>query len=123
MLALMALPLACCAAQAKRYEPVSLCKVLNNPGAYANKKISLRGSVYIGMESTNVSDDDCPGKTITLRVGDNVYEHADIRAFHRKVSGWKMHGYATVAGTFAITGSTVAPYVLDVEWISNVAQR
>lgn len=117
------LPLVCCAADGPRYEPVALCKVLNNPGAYANKRISLRGSVYMGMENTNISDGGCPGKTIELRVGDDVYEHADIRAFHRKISGWKMHGYATVAGTFTVTDSAFAPYVLDVESVSNITRE
>lgn len=117
------LPLACCAAQMQHYENVGLCKVLEDPGAYANSKISLRGAVYIGVESTNISDHDCPGKTIALKVGDDVYEHADIRAFHRKVSRWKMHGYATVAGTFTINHSPLLPYVLNVEKVSNVTQK
>lgn len=117
------LPIACCAAQAQRFEFVSLCKVLEAPQAYANKKISLRGSIYIGMESTNVSDGSCPGRAIALKVGDDVYEHADIRDFHRKISGWKMHGYATVSGIFTISDSPLTPYVLDVKEVSNVTKK
>ena len=116
------LPLVCCAAQAQRYEFVSLCKVLDAPQAYTNKKIALRGSVYIGMESTNISDLDCPGRSIALKVGDDVYEHADIRDFHRKISGWKMQGYATVAGTFTVNNSPLTPYVLDVQKVSDVTK-
>lgn len=122
-LASLLLPLTCCAAQAQHYEAVGLCKVLEAPGTYANKKVSLRGSVYIGMENTNISDHDCPGKTIVLKVGDNVYEHADIRAFHRKISGWKMHGYATVDGTFTVSDNPLSPYALKVDRISGVTQK
>lgn len=116
-------PLPCCAAQGRQFESVSLCKVLDAPQAYANKKIALRGSVYIGMESTNISDSDCPGRAIALKVGDDVYEHADIRDFHRKISGWKMHGYATVAGIFTVNDSPLAPYVLDVKKVSDVTKK
>lgn len=117
------LPLPCCAAKERQFESVSLCKVLDAPQAYVNKKIALRGSVYIGMESTNISDGDCPGRAIALKVGDDVYEHADIRDFHRKISGWKMHGYATVAGIFTVNDSPLTPYVLDVKKVSDVTKK
>jgi hypothetical protein len=106
----------------QRYKAIGLCEVLKAPSAYANKKVTLRGSVYMGMENTNISDHQCPGKAIELKVGDDVYEHADIRSFHRKIAGWQMHGYATVSGTFSVTDSPLTPFVLTVEHVSNVAQ-
>lgn len=103
------------------YETVSICSVLKNPSAYANKKVSFRGSVYVGMENTNISDGACPGHAIELYVGDDVYEHLDIRDFHRKITHWKMHGFATVAGTFTISDSPLTPYVLHLEKVWHVS--
>lgn len=116
------LPCAVFAAHTKRYETVSVCSVLQNPSSYARKKVSIHGSVYMGMENTNISDRKCPGKGIELKVGDDVYEHADIRSFHRKIAGWQMHGFATVSGTFTVTDSPLTPFILNVERVSNVAQ-
>ena len=116
------MPMVGLATPPQQYETVSLCAVLKTPSAYANKKMTLRGSIYMGMENTNISDHQCPGKAIDLKVGDDVYEHADIRTFHRKITGWKMHGFATVSGTFAVTDSPLTPFVLNVERVSNVTQ-
>lgn len=114
------LPTVGLATSPQRYETISLCDVLKNPSAYANKKVTLRGSIYMGMENTNISDRQCPGKAIGLKVGDDVYEHADIRAFHRKISGWKRHGFATISGTFVVTDSPLTPFILNVARVSDV---
>lgn len=108
------------AVQTSPYEVVSLCHVLKDPQAYVNKKISFRGSVYVGMENTNISDGKCPGKAVYLKVGDDVYRHADIRVFHRKITGWKMRGFATVFGTFSVTEGSLTPFTLNVERVTNV---
>lgn len=111
-----------CAAQEQHNETVSICSLLENPRAYENKKISIRGSVYIGMENTNISDRRCPGKTIELNVGNDVYGHPDIREFHRKITHWKMHGTATVSGIFTVSDSQLKPYALNVEKVRNVTR-
>ena len=118
----VAIALPACASQDRRYETVSICNVLKNPNVYTNKKVSLRGSVYIGMENTNISDGKCPGQAIGLNVGNDVYEHSDIRDLHRKISQWKMHGFATVAGTFIVSDSPLTPYLLNVERVTNVTE-
>ncbi len=97
--------------------------MLNNPGAYAQKMVSVRGSVYIGMENTNISDGKCPGKAIELNVGDDVYEHSDIRNFHRKITHWKMRGFATVSGIFVVSDNQLRPYVLNVKKVENVSKN
>jgi hypothetical protein len=111
------------AGYASQYEIVSLCSVLKAPQAYANKKISVRGSVYIGMENTNISDRTCPGEAIDLAVGDNVYGHKDIRTFHQKITGWRMHGYATVFGTLSVTDSPLTPLTLNIERVTDVTRN
>jgi hypothetical protein len=79
------------------YAATDVCSVLKNPTLYANKEISLRGSIYMGVDNTNISDRRCPGQALKLSVGDDVYKHADIRAYHKKINKYGHHGVASVA--------------------------
>lgn len=93
-----------------------------DPDAYSGKHVSVTGAVYAGMDRTNISDIHCPGNSITIVISDDVYQHSDIRSFRRKITGWQMHGVATVLGTVVVTSSPIEPLSLDVHRILNVAR-
>jgi len=82
----------------------------------------LRGSIYMGVDNTNISDRGCPGQALKLSVGDDVYKHADIRNYHEKINSYGRHGMATVAGKFVVSDSPLTPYVLNIEMVWNVTR-
>jgi len=80
------------------------------------------GSIYVGMDVTNIGDPGCPGVAIQLSVSDDAYRRKDIHAFERNVRKHGMGATATVEGQFHAKAS-VLPYpmpAIDMHAIKNV---
>ena len=102
--------------------PTSVCEINANPGKFEGAEVSVHGSIYVGMDVTNISDPGCPGVAIQLSVRDEAHRRKDIRAFEHNVRKYGMRATATVEGSFR-TKTPVLPYpmpAIDVHAIKNV---
>lgn len=78
----------------------SVCEINAQPAKFEGVDVSVRGRIYAGMETTNISDASCPGTGIQLSVTESVSQHKDITAFERGIRLHGMHAIATVVGRF-----------------------
>lgn len=99
-----------------------VCSVISNPKIYLNKEISLRGSVFTGMDSANIRDAKCPDKGIDLSVEKTRYEQPDIVSFFQRVRLFGNHGFATITGEFIATDSPMRPYSISIHKVYNVTR-
>lgn len=99
-----------------------VCSVLNNPRLYLNKEISLRGSIFTGVDSANIRDAKCPDKGIDLSVEKSRYEQPDIVSFFQRVRIFGNHGFATIVGKFIATDSPIRPYSISIHKVHNVTR-
>lgn len=109
----------CSARQSAR---VSICDVLAKPNAFSQQAVTISGAVYIGMERTNISDPECAGHAISIRINDHVARRRDVRDFRKKLVSWGMRGYATVTGVITVKDDWKEPYVLDLTGVTSVVQ-
>lgn len=102
--------------------PTSVCDINARPGRYEGVEVSVRGSIYVGMDVMNISDPGCPGVAIRLSMGDVAARRKDIRAFEHDVRKYGMRATATVVGQFHAK-APVLPYsmpAIDMYAIRNV---
>lgn len=102
--------------------PVSVCEINADPGKFEGIEVSVHGSIYVGVDVTNISDSACPGVAIQLSVSDEAYRNKDIRTFEREVRKYGMRAMATVYGQFH-TKASVLPYpmpAIDLHAIKKV---
>lgn len=99
-----------------------VCSVLNNPDLYLNKEISLRGSIFAGMDGTNIRDSKCSDKGVNLSVEKARYGQTDIVSFFQKMRVFGNHGCATIVGEFVKTKNLVHPYSVNIHRVSNVTR-
>jgi hypothetical protein len=111
------------AAQPRRGEIISVCELLRRPEEHANKRVSVRGAIYVGMENTNISDPNCLNRVVELSVEGTINEHQDVQEFHRKIRHWKMRGFATVTGIFTLSSNSLTPFVLRIEKVQDVTEN
>ena len=78
----------------------SVCEITAHPAKFEDVDVSVRGRIYAGMETTNISDSSCPGEGIQLSVSEGVSQHKDITAFERGIRQHEMHATGTVVGRF-----------------------
>lgn len=102
--------------------PASVCEINAEPGKFEGVEVSVHGSIYVGVDVTNISDSACPGVAIQLSVSDEAYRHKDIRTFERDVRKYGMRAKATVDGQFHAKAQ-VLPYpmpAIDMHAIKQV---
>jgi len=99
-----------------------VCSILKNPNYYAMKEVSLRGSIYMGVDMMNISDKKCPGNPIKLVIKDNVINSSNIQSFYKKINNYGRHGVATVNGEFVSIDSHLTPYLINVNNIKDVSR-
>lgn len=99
-----------------------VCSILKNPSFYAMKEISLRGSIYMGVDIINISDKNCSGNAIKLVISDDVIRSKNIQSFYKKINNYGRHGVATVNGKFILNGSPLTPHVINVYSASDVSR-
>lgn len=102
--------------------PTSVCDISADPGRFENAEVSVRGTIYVGVDVTNISDPGCPGVAIQLSVGEEAYRRKDVRAFEHNVRKYGMRGTATIEGQFQAKAH-VLPYpmpAIDMHSIKNV---
>lgn len=112
------------ASSALAAQPVeaSVCEITVQPAKFEDVDVSVRGSIYAGMEITSISDASCPGVGIQLSVTEAVSQHKDITAFERGIRQHEMHATATVVGRFHAK-APVYPFpmpAIDVHAIQNL---
>jgi hypothetical protein len=103
-----------------QYISTNVCSVLDNPKLFLNKEISLRGSVYVGMDSSNIRDKNCPDEGIKLSVEDARDKQSDIVALFDKIRSFGRHGFASISGELVATGSPLTPYKINIHKAWNV---
>lgn len=89
--------------------PTSVCEINADPGRFEGAEVSVHGSIYVGMDVTNIGDPGCPGVAIRLSVSDEAYRRKDIHSFEHSVRKYGMRATATVEGQFH-TKAPVLPY-------------
>ena len=102
--------------------PTSACQLNAEPGRFEDVEVSVRGSIYVGVDVMNISDPACPGVAIQLSVSAEAYRRKDIRDFERSVRKYGMRATATAEGQFH-TKAPVLPYpmpAIDAHAIKNV---
>jgi hypothetical protein len=99
-----------------------VCSVLKDPQAFVNKVIRLRGSVYLGEDHMNVSDRACPGRGIELMIKtEAALHHKDIHHFYVQMNHQGRKGLATITGLFETDPHPVSPYVLNIQYVKDIA--
>jgi hypothetical protein len=102
----------------------NVCSVLKAPETFVNQVIRLRGFVYLGEDHMNISDSACPGRGIELAItSDRVLKQRDVHRFHTQMSHQERKGIATITGLLRSNPSPRAPYVLNIQHVTDVAQR
>jgi hypothetical protein len=112
------------ASSARAAQPVeaSVCEITAQPAEFEDVDVSVRGGIYAGMETTNISDASCPGAGIQLSVTEAISRHKDITAFERGIRRHEMHATATIVGRFHAK-APVYPFpmpAIDVHAIQNL---
>lgn len=87
-------------ALAAQHVEASVCEINAQPAKFDDVDVSVRGRIYAGMETTNISDASCPGAGIQLSFAEGVWHHTDVTAFERGIRQHGMHATATVVGRF-----------------------
>jgi hypothetical protein len=103
-----------------QYISTNVCSVLDNPKLFLNKEISLRGSVYVGMDGSNIRDKNCPDEGIKLSVENARDKQTDIVALFDKIRSFGRHGFASIAGEFVATDNPLTPYKLNIHKVWNI---
>jgi len=96
----MLLAFPACSALAAQPVEASVCEITAQPAKFEDVDVSVRGRIYAGMETTNISDASCPGAGIQLSVTEGVSRQQDLTAVERGIRQHEMHATATVVGRF-----------------------
>lgn len=89
---------------------------------FEGAEVAVHGSIYVGMDASNISDAACPGVAIHLSVSHEASLRKDIRSFERNVRKYGMRATATVVGQFHAK-APVLPFpmpAIDMHSIKNV---
>lgn len=100
--------------------PDDICAIVSSPDSYDGKRVEVRGSVYLGRDAMNISDPNCPGKPITMKIGGDVFRRSDVQKFYKEIYGYGHHGVATIEGIFSWKKGALAEYEISVKKIHGV---
>ncbi|QWT18746.1 hypothetical protein KPL74_13455 [Bacillus sp. NP157] len=121
LLAGMCASAATMASATDRPREVSACDIITSPARYVGQQVKVTGIAYIGMESTNLSDEACAGQKLALQIDEHVAGQSDMLAFRRTLIRSHMRGKATFLGVLTAGSDWRAPYVLHIEHVSRVS--
>jgi hypothetical protein len=93
---------------------VDICSVLNHPALYENKVIRIKGNVFAGVDSTNISANGCSG-AISITIKDAFYQRAGIHNFYMKLHSHSGSAIATIVGRYMPSDDPSIGHVLDLQ--------
>lgn len=98
----------------------SICQIGEHPDDHAGKRVTVRGSIKRGMESTTIIDWSCPRYVFEVKFVRNAKNSAAIDDLIRKISRWQLQGYATVSGIFTVPRGPLDSYTIHVDEAKDV---
>ena len=98
----------------------NICQIGEHPDDHAGKRVTIRGSIKRSMESTTITDWSCPRYGFEVKFVRNVKNSAAIDDLIRKISRWKLQGYATVSGIFTVSRGPLDSYTIHVDEVRDV---